>query len=72
MVTIHMMNVGFVMNINKESPLKFLIIPEKFLISKKIYTSHGEISTVFLALGSVTHAFTGCSTKTELHQMHHP
>ena len=44
----------------------------QFLISNKIYASHGEISTVFLALGSVTHAFTGCSTKTELHQMHHP
>ena len=39
---------------------------------KQNFASHGEISTVFLALGSVTHAFTGCSTKTELHQMHHP
>ena len=44
----------------------------QFLISNKIYASHGEISIVFLALGSVTHAFTECSTKTELHQMHHP
>ena len=35
----------------------------QFLVSNKIYASHGEISTVFLALGSVTHAFTGCSTK---------